>query len=152
MSGAWIRKGKNKVATKVLDSYALMAFFEDRAGADEVRSLILKAEEGNVRLLMCIVNLGEVWYSIARSNSESVADDYIREVEGIAIEIVDIDWQLTRRAAEFKTTRNLSYGDSFAVALAKSRKAELVTGDAAFKALEGDIKIDWLQESGGKHG
>ena len=49
----------NMVA-KVLDSYALMAFFEDEPGADTVRSLLLKAEEGGVQLVMNVVNLGEV--------------------------------------------------------------------------------------------
>jgi ribonuclease VapC len=49
------------MASKVLDSYALMAFFEDEPGADFVRDLILKAEENKVNLLMSVVNLGEVW-------------------------------------------------------------------------------------------
>ena len=38
------------MATKVLDSYALMAFFGDEPGADIVRDLILKAEETKVSL------------------------------------------------------------------------------------------------------
>jgi ribonuclease VapC len=132
------------MATKVLDSYALMAFFEDEPGADLVRELLLKAEEKKVTLLMSVVNLGEVWYSIARTNSPEIADQYIGEVDGMAIEVVDADWQLTRQAATFKVNGNISYGDCFAGALAKNRKAELVTGDKEFKALEGEIKIAWI--------
>lgn len=33
----------------------------------------------------------------------------------------------------------------FAAALAKSRKAELVTGDPEFKQVEDEIKIGWLK-------
>ncbi|MEW5940237.1 MAG: type II toxin-antitoxin system VapC family toxin [Chloroflexota bacterium] len=132
------------MATKVLDSYALMAFFEDEPGADIVRGLILKAEEGGVNLLMSVVNLGEVWYSIARTNSPETADQYIQEISGMAIEIVDANWQLTRQAAEFKAKGRISYADCFAAALAKNRKAELVTGDKEFKSVEGEIKIAWL--------
>jgi len=132
------------MATKVLDSYALMAFFEDEPGADTVRSLIFKAEEGSVNLLMCIVNLGEIWYSIARSNSPEIADQYVHEINGMAIEIVDADWTLTRQAAAFKVNGGISYGDCFAAALAKLKKAELVTGDKEFKSLDGEIKISWL--------
>jgi ribonuclease VapC len=132
------------MTTKVLDSYALMAFFEDEPGADLVRSLILKAEEDNIKLLMSVVNLGEVWYSIARTTSPKTADQYIRDIEGMAIEIVDADWPLTHQAAAFKVNGNISYGDCFAAALAKSRKAELITGDKEFKVLEGDLKIFWL--------
>lgn len=132
------------MTTKVLDSYALMAFFEDEPGADLVRGLILKAEEDNIKLLMSVVNLGEVWYSIARTTSPKTADQYIRDIEGMAIEIVDADWPLTHLAATFKVDGNISYGDCFAAALAKNRKAELITGDKEFKVLEGEIKIYWL--------
>jgi predicted nucleic acid-binding protein len=64
----------------------------------------------------------------------------------VAIEIVDADWQLTRQAALFKTNGNISYGDCFAAALAKAKKAELVTGDEEFRSLEDKIKIQWLKE------
>ncbi len=132
------------MATKVLDSYALMAFFEDEPGADFVRGLIHKAVESDTDLLMTVVNLGEVWYSIARTNSSQIADQYIEEIKGMGIEIVDIDWILTRQAAAFKVNGNISYGDCFAAALAKIRKAELVTGDKEFKSLDSEIKISWL--------
>jgi predicted nucleic acid-binding protein len=34
--------------------------------------------------------------------------------------------------------------DAFAVALAKEKKAQLVTGDPEFKAVEKEIRIQWL--------
>ncbi|PWB71043.1 MAG: hypothetical protein C3F07_15610 [Anaerolineales bacterium] len=132
------------MAPKVLDSYALMAFFGDEPGADLVRELILKAEDNKVNLLMSVVNLGEVWYSIARTTSPEIADQYVGEINGMAIEIVDVDWQLTRQAAEFKADGNISYADCFAAALAKIKKAELITGDNEFKQLDGEIKISWI--------
>lgn len=132
------------MATKVLDSYALMAFFEDEPGADFVRGLIQKAVESDTNLLMSVVNLGEVWYSIARTNSSETADQYVHEIKGMAVEIVDIDWTLTRQAAAFKVNGNISYSDCFAAALAKIRRAELVTGDKEFKVLQNEIKISWI--------
>ena len=36
------------------------------------------------------------------------------------------------------------YADYFAAALAKLRKAELVTGDKEFKQVEGEVKILWI--------
>ncbi len=132
------------MATKVLDSYAIMAFYEDEPGADLIRNLLLKAEERDLKLLMSVVNLGEIWYSIARITSPVTADHYVNEIHGMAIDIVDVDWQLTRQAAAFKANGNIAYGDCFAAALAKNRKAELITGDKEFKVLEGEIKISWL--------
>jgi ribonuclease VapC len=132
------------MATKVLDSYAVLAFLEDEPGADMVRGLILKAEENNLKLLMSVVNLGEVWYAIARTYSTEKADQVIREIEGLAIEIVDVDWQITRQAAALKAKGRIAYADCFAAALAKQHKAELVTGDKEFKVLEGEIKVEWI--------
>lgn len=39
----------------------------------------------------------------------------------------------------------MSLADAFAGALAKERKAELVTGDPEFKPLEKEIRIRWLK-------
>jgi ribonuclease VapC len=132
------------MVSKVLDAYALMAFFEDEPGADVVRNLLLKAEADDVKLLISVVNLGEVWYSIARTNSPETADQYIQEIQGMAIDIVDADWPLTRQAAAFKANGNISYADCYAAALTKNRKAELITGDKEFKALESVINIAWI--------
>jgi hypothetical protein len=42
---------------------------------------------------------------------------------------------------DFTKARNLGHS----AALAKERKAELVTGDQEFKPLEREIKIHWLR-------
>ncbi|HVR34947.1 MAG TPA: PIN domain-containing protein [Methylomirabilota bacterium] len=39
----------------------------------------------------------------------------------------------------------LGLADAFAAALAKSKKAELVTADTEFKRLEKELKINWLK-------
>lgn len=132
---------------KVLDSHALMTLFNDEPGADEVERLLLKAEKGNPKLLMSVVNWGEIYYSIMRGASQELADRTAREIAGMPIEIipVDTDLKLARQAAIYRATRRMSYADGFAAALAKLRKAELVTGDPEFKALEGEIRIAWLR-------
>lgn len=128
----------------VLDSYALLAFFQNEKGSDAVRELISSAERGDASLAMCVINFGEVWYTIARDHSRDMADHYARIVRGMAIDIVDVDWKLTRQAAEYNENGGMSYADCFAAALAKLRNAELVTGDKEFKKVEKDIKISWL--------
>jgi PIN domain nuclease of toxin-antitoxin system len=130
-------------ATKILDAYALLAFFEDEPGADFVRSLLLEAESGSLKLAMCVVNLGEVWYSIARTVSPAQADALIEEIQGLSIEIVDASWKLTYQAAIFKSRGGLSYADCFTAALGKLRQAEVVTGDPEFQKLKGEIKTAW---------
>jgi ribonuclease VapC len=130
-------------STKILDTYALIAFFEDEPGADFVRGLLLEAESGNTKLAMSVVNLGEVWYSIARTVSAKQADLYVQEIRGMSIEIVDADWQLTHQAAIYKSKGGISYADCYAAALAKLREADLVTADPEFEKLNNEITIVW---------
>ena len=130
---------------KVLDSYALIALFEDEPGAAQVYELLVQAERSGEKLLMSVINLGEVWYSIARGYSEETAEEKLHEIGQMSIEIVDADWDLTRRAASFKSKGKIAYADCFAAALASEKKAWLVTGDPEFKPLEDEVKIFWLE-------
>ena len=132
------------MSAKILDANALMAFFLDEPGAGTVRDMLLEAQAGNGTLAMSVVNLGEIWYSIARAVSPETADQYIHRIHGMAIEIVDVDWQLTYQAAMYKRMGNIAYADCFAAAVARIRQAEVVTGDKEFKTLEAEIKFLWI--------
>ena len=135
------------MATMVLDAHALMVLFNDEPGADEVERILLKAESGSPKLLMSVVNWGEIYYSILRGASQEMADTKAHEIAGMQIELVPVDaddLELVRQAAAFKATRKMSYADCFAAALAKIKNAELVTGDREFKQLARDVKIHWL--------
>jgi predicted nucleic acid-binding protein len=135
------------MATKVLDSWALLAFFEDEPAAEEVEKLLVKAEAGTHKLLLSVVNWGEIYYNTMRKVSREAAEQKAREIAGLTIELVpvDTDLHLARQAAIYKATKKLSCADAFAAALAKLRNAELVTGDPEFKDVEGEIKIGWLK-------
>ena len=135
------------MATMVLDAHALMVLFNDEPGADEVERILLKAESGSPKLLMSVVNWGEIYYSILRGASQEIADSKSHEIAGMQIELVPVDaddLEFVRQAAAFKATRKMSYADCFAAALAKIKNAELVTGDREFKQLARDVKIHWL--------
>jgi ribonuclease VapC len=135
------------MATMVLDAHALMVLFNDEPGADEVEKILLKAESGSPKLLMSVVNWGEIYYSILRGASQEMAETKAHEIAGMQIELVPVDandLELVRQAAAFKATRKMSYADCFAAALAKIKNAELVTGDREFKQLARDVKIHWL--------
>ncbi len=134
------------MATKVLDSWALMAFLHDAPAAAEVEKLLVKAADGKHKLLLSVVNWGEIYYSLARTEGEAVAEQKAVELATLAIELVpvDTDLKLAREAAKLKATRKMAYAECFAAALAMVRNAELVTGDPEFKEVEGDLKVSWL--------
>ena len=60
------------------------------------------------------------------------------------MDIVSVDQELTAQAALYKAQKKLPYADSFAAALTKLRKGELITADKEFKLIEQDIKMIWL--------
>jgi ribonuclease VapC len=134
------------MAAKVLDSWALMAFLQDEPAAGEVEKLLLKAAENKHKLLLCVVNWGEIYYAIARTEGEAVADQKAADLATLAIELVPVsnDLQLVREAAKLKASKKMAYADCFAAALAKLRNVEVVTGDPEFNEVEAEVKVAWL--------
>jgi ribonuclease VapC len=129
---------------RVFDSWALLAFLQDEPAAEQVEELIVEAQAAESELLVTTVNLGEVWYGLARARSDSEADKGVSEISGLGFQVVDVSWNLTRQAAVFKAKGKVAYADCFAAALAKLRKVEVVTGDPEFKAFESEVKVHWL--------
>lgn len=128
----------------VLDSSALMTFFEDRAGADKVRDLLAQAGDNHPPLCMSVVNWGEVYYAIWRVAGEKTANEKLQQIAQLPIEVADVDMALARDAARLKAENNLPYADCFAAALARTRKATLATSDKDFQRVEKLIKILWI--------
>ena len=133
------------MATKILDSWALMALFNDEPVAEQVEKILEQAATEKYKLLMSVINWGEIYYSVMRGSSASMAEQKRREIDAMPVELVDADQHLTRQAAIYKATCKMSYADCFAAALAKIKNAELITGDPEFKAVEKEIKINWLK-------
>lgn len=128
----------------VLDSWAVIALLEGKPAGEQVASLILSAQTQNVPIFISIINAGELWYILAREVSESEANQSIESLINMGIAIENINWEITLKAAWFKTTHRLSYADCFAAALAYSKDALLVTGDPEFKQLESQINLYFL--------
>ncbi len=129
----------------VLDSFALIAYFRDEAGAEKVEALLHKAANAREPLHMTEVNYAEVQYIIIRRNGlpgwEVVADRLV----ALPIKFHPVTRELADLAARFKASYPISLADAFAAALAKAEEAELVTGDREFKVVEKEIEISWLK-------
>jgi predicted nucleic acid-binding protein len=133
-----------KAKAYVLDSWAVIAYLEDEPSGEQVEELIATAHEEQIPIYMSVVNVGEVWYTLAREVSEEEANAGVKMLSDLRIQFENVDWELTQEAARFKSQNKMSYADAFAAALAKVKKADLVTGDNEFKPLDGQIKISWV--------
>jgi len=129
---------------KVLDSFALIAYFRDEPGAEIVENLLVTAGKKDVPLHMTEVNYAEVKYSIVKKDGAEAWEEAAKILQGLPIEFHPATRELADLAAGYKARFKLSLADAFAAALAKEKKAELITGDPEFKPLEKEIKINWL--------
>lgn len=128
----------------VLDAHALTAYFEKEPGYEKVQELLTEAASGGRLLLLSAVNWGEVFYVTYREHGKAAADQIARVIEEFPVEIVPVDVPIAHQGALYKATHKMSYSDCLAAALAKMRKATLVTGDKDLKQVEGEVKVQWL--------
>lgn len=103
-----------------------------------------KAASADRPLQMSDVNYAEIKYILLKKDG---AESWLQAEEilkGLPIDFHSTSGALADTAADLKARFKISLADAFAAALAKEKKAELVTGDREFKALEREIKINWL--------
>ena len=128
----------------VLDSYAMIAHFEDEAGGSQVRKVLKAAHAGKTTLYMSVINLGEIYYNTYRERGREKADEAVFLLRQLPVTIVDADIEMTIEAAELKSLHPVAYADCFAAALGIRNKAIVITGDPEFKRFEKMVKVEWI--------
>ena len=133
------------MATAVLDAHALLAFFRGEDAGVPLKELLHKAATADRPLHMTEVNYAEVKYILLKKDGAEAWDQAEDVLKSLPLEFHPATRALADIAADFKSRFKISLADAFAAALVKEKKAELVTGDPEFKALEKEIKINWLK-------
>ena len=128
----------------VLDANAVLRYLgvSQGHGADKVLALLRRAEHGQVRIHMSVINLGEVVYVLLKHLNELKVRDYVEKLQHV-VTMVEADALQAFRAAEMKHRYKIGYADSFAATLAVRLKATLVSADPAFEKLGTSLK--WLR-------
>jgi ribonuclease VapC len=134
----------SELSSFVLDSFALIGFFQQESHYLRIEKLLQEAKSGHASLFLSLVNWGEIYYSILRSKGESSAEQALIFIDELPIQIIEINRNLVYNAARLKSKYALSYADCFAAALAKEKDCPVLTGDPEFKKLHEEIKISWL--------
>ena len=126
----------------VLDAFALLAFLEEEAGHIRVKEILASAE---AVVLINAMNLGEVFYILARSRGMRTAEFFLTNIlPSLPITILENPLDDVIEAARLKALYPLSFADCFAASTAIRERAALVTGDPEFRQLEKAIDIDWI--------
>ena len=133
-------------AAYVLDSFALLAYFEGEAGMEQVRSVLEGVEARHHTVYVSLINLGEVLYITERERGLVEARRTLGAIDQLPLEIVAVSRTTVLAAAHIKARFPISYADAFAVATAQEHGAVVVTGDPEFEPLTdaGVIDVVWL--------
>lgn len=132
----------------VLDAWALMAIVRrEQPAMSRVYGLLKEAEEGRFDVAMSIVNVGEVYYQVARAYGEVAADQMLAYIRRLAMTILPATDARVVAAARTKATHRLSYADAFAVAAAQELDATLWTGDPELIALGDVCRVEVLRRA-----
>jgi len=124
----------------VVDSWAALAFLRREGSADAtMRRYLRRADSGNVRLLMNLVNLGEVYYRMIQLTGVGDADDRLRLLRKLPIELVPVREPVAMEAGRIKAGYRISFADAFAVATARVEGGAVLTGDPEILALPRDV-------------
>lgn len=132
-------------STYVLDSFALLAFFQDEPGGPRVRELLERSARGEVTLALTTVNLAEVVYRTERTLGLERAQEVLAKIAEFDLALATVDRELALAAAHLKARHTMSYADCLVAALALQLDAAIVTGDRDFQQLEDTVAIEWLR-------
>lgn len=129
----------------VLDSFAVLAYLQAEKGAQQVKELLHQAANGQLTVLMTVINLGEVYYITSRVYGQERAEEVLAMLNHLPIKLVVVDEKLALEASRIKAKHPLSYADAFAVTLAQRHGIPVVTGDPEFSCIENLVSVKWLK-------
>ena len=129
----------------VLDTFALLAYFQDEPGTERVMEVLQSAQKEKCRVCLCMINLGEMLYIVERRRGLTEAQAVLAASQQAPIEILPADEQTVLAAAHIKANYAVSYADVFTVACAQQLDGVILTGDKEFESVQGVVTVEWLE-------
>jgi predicted nucleic acid-binding protein len=128
----------------LLDSYAVLALLNDEPGAEAVAEILREAARDGETVLINEINVGEIYYIVAKARSESAAERVLQMLETLPLEFVGNAFVDVMTAARIKARHPISYADAFAVDTALRYGARIVTGDREFESVTELVSVEWI--------
>ena len=130
---------------RVLDSFALLAYLKKEGCYQKVKDILISHQRDEGDLLINEINIGEVYYILARERSLDAAEYFVHDIlQALTVNVVSNSLSDVIEAAKIKAQFPIAYADAFAAVTAAKYDAILVTGDPDFKKVEHLIEIEWL--------
>jgi predicted nucleic acid-binding protein len=120
----------------VLDTSAILALFQDEAGAEPVARIFEARERGEASILVSFMTIFEASYLARATGGADTAFSLVFQIRGLGMEEIWPDEDLLWLAGEIKAAGGLSVADAFIAASAVLQDAILVHKDAEFERLK----------------
>jgi predicted nucleic acid-binding protein len=118
----------------LLDTQALLAFFNNEDGADKVEAILREIDENKVEGFVSAITLTELYYFYSRRIGERLAKERIEQLKLSNLRIVPITEEIAVLAGEYKL-RGIPIADALIAASAQLVAAPVVTADEHFEKL-----------------
>ena len=135
------------MTASVLDSWAIIGWLQGEEPARaKVRELLEQAARGAATVSISLINVGEVFYLIAKRHGAAPAERFLADLAMMPIQALLPNRRLILGAARLKSRYPISYADAFAVETARQQNAILVTGNPELWQLSKrePIELLWL--------
>ncbi len=128
----------------VLDTFALLAYFQGEPSGVTVRTLLEQALDNQIMACVSLISAGELFYITCRKRNAERAADVWADLKQLPVSIYPVTEERVLAAARIKARHTVSYADAFSIALAQEMNAVIVTGDPEFRQVEPLVNILWL--------
>lgn len=129
----------------VLDSFALLAYYQKEASGAVVERVLQKVAKKKATGLVSEMSVGEIYYMAWKKQGKDKADQVLANLWALPLNFITCRREEILAAAALKAQNsNISYADCFVLSLALTQKAVIVTGDPEFKKFAKEAKLIWL--------
>ncbi len=118
----------------LLDTMALLAFFNDEEGADFVEDLLNNEDDD---LYISTITLTEIYYIYSRRVDEETAEERVKQLR-YNLKVVDIGGEEGIKAGRYKINK-IPIADALIAACAESVEAAVVTADPHYDKTDADV-------------
>jgi predicted nucleic acid-binding protein len=123
---------RNKKMNYLLDTKALIAFFNNEDGADKVEVILKEIDENRADGFISAITITELYYLYSRRIGERVAKERVEQLRRSNLQVVPINEDIAMKAGEYKI-QAIPIADALIAASAYLIDAPVVTDDEHFE-------------------
>ena len=124
-----------------LDTSAVLAYFLDEPGSDEVEAILLRAEKGQEKVFVSFMTFMELLYRIWKLDGEQQAKKAYLLLRGLPVREVMQGEDLLVTAARLKANYPVSVADAWIASTALSTDTTLVHKDPEMESLADIVSL-----------